>query len=123
MRLTFGLSMALTHGLGTLRGFISGVDQFPDPLGLGPSLSMGLMAFAEFFCAMAVALGLATRLACLPLMTGLGVAFFLFHSGDPFSRKELAFLYLAAFTTLALTGPGHWAIDTWLRRLKGKKDS
>ncbi|MCI0625547.1 MAG: DoxX family protein [Acidobacteria bacterium] len=110
-RLIFALTMAMNHGRGTLAGFPEHAAEYPDPLGLGGHVSMALMVFAEFFCALAVAAGFLTRLALIPLVFGMSVAFFLFHAADPFSRKELAFLYLSAFTLLALTGPGRFSLD------------
>tara|TARA_B100001093_G_scaffold175037_1_gene167815 strand:- start:10 stop:141 length:132 start_codon:yes stop_codon:yes gene_type:complete len=39
------------------------------------------------------------------------VAFTIAHDGDPFSRKEKAFVYLIAFLTLYFTGPGKYSLD------------
>ena len=39
------------------------------------------------------------------------VAFIIAHDGDPFSRKEKAFLFLIAFAALYFSGPGKYAID------------
>lgn len=58
LRLTFGLTM-MTHGKGKLMDLFSGnpID-FPDPLGVGATTSLGLTVFAEFICSALVALGL-----------------------------------------------------------------
>lgn len=114
LRLGFGLTMALNHGRGTLAGFREDPSSYPDPLGLGPELSMGLMVFAELVCSLAVAAGLVTRVAVIPLMTGMGTAFFVFHAQDPFGRKELALLYLLAWAVLLVTGPGRFSLDRLL---------
>lgn len=115
-RLAFGLTLVLTHGRGTLEGFLRDSSSYPDPIGLGPQTSMALMLFAELFCALLVALGLLTRLAAIPLVIGFSVAVLIQHAGDPFSKRELAFLYLAAFATFLLTGPGRYSIDRWMMR-------
>ncbi len=111
LRFAFALTMALHHGRGTLAGFPAQAAEYPDPLGLGSYVSMALMVFAEFVCALAVTAGFLTRLALIPLVFGMGVAFFVFHAADPFSRKELAFLYFSVFTLLAVTGPGRFSLD------------
>ncbi len=51
------------------------------------------------------------------MLTGLfTVAFFMVHAGDPFGKKELAFVYLVIFTALALTGPGRFSLDGLIRK-------
>lgn len=115
--------MALTHGRGTLTGLLSGEASFPDPLSLGPSVLMALMAFAEFLCALAVVLGLVTRLACIPLVIGLGVAFFISTPAIPSDTRNLPTSTLCVFAALALAGPGRWSVDAWLlRRIDGPRD-
>lgn len=116
MRLGFAGTLALAHGLGKLTGFGARMSQFPDPLGLGTPLNLALPVFAEFFCCIAIVLGLLTRWALIPVIILMAVAFFIFHGDDPFGDKELAFLYLVGFVALWLTGPGRISLDAWLRR-------
>lgn len=105
LRMFGGLTM-LTHGWGKLSAFSDKMDVFPDPLGLGSSLSLGLAIGAEFGCAILLVLGIFTRLASIPLIITMAVAFMLIHGSDPFSVKELAFLYLGIYVSLFFTGGG-----------------
>ena len=113
-----GLLLAL-HGYGKLDRLLGGVAQFPDPLGIGSEPSLGLVIVAEVGCALAVVLGFATRFATLPIIVTMGVAFFVFHSGDPMRDKELALVYLLGAVALLFTGPGRFSLDEVLHR-KGK---
>ncbi|MCL2028522.1 MAG: DoxX family protein [Bacteroidales bacterium] len=101
--------MMLTHGLNKLSHFSTLSQQF-DPIGMGGTLSLALVVFAEVFCSIAVLLGLFTRLAALPLIVAMCVAVFS-HSGQGFAAQELALLYLTCFTTVLITGPGRYSID------------
>lgn len=115
LRLFGGLTM-LTHGWGKLSGFSDKMNVFPDPFGIGSSLSLGLAIGAEVGCAVLLCLGIVTRLASLPLLFTMVVAFFIIHGDDPFSRKELAFMYLGIYLTLFFTGGGKFVLykgKTW----------
>jgi len=111
LRVWVGLSMAFGHGLGKLTTFSERAVEFADPLGVGSQISLGLTVTAEFFCALALALGVLTRGVVVPLVINMAVAGFVIHSADPFRRKELALIYLAIFVTLLITGPGKYSID------------
>lgn len=121
LRLFFGLSLALNHGWPTFRGALTGASDFPDPLGIGPGISMLLTGTAEFVFVLFVVAGFMTRVSVLPVLVNFSVAFFIFHVSDPFGRKELAYLYLSAMTAIALLGPGKYSMDYWL--LKKKNNS
>lgn len=116
LRIGFGLMLAIAHGWPTVKGIFTGVIDYPDPLGLGSRTTMGLMGFAEFFCALFVALGLFTRVTLLPLIIGFLVAVFIFHGNDPFDDKERAFHYLIVFVVLFITGPGSHVITDLFKR-------
>ena len=106
-----GISAAmLTHGYGKFLKVIQGNFEFGDPIGIGPTFSLILAAIGEFIAPILIILGWKTRLATIfPTLTML-VAFAISHDGDPFSRKEKAFVYLIAFLTLYFTGPGKYSL-------------
>ena len=110
MRVGFSVGM-MTHGYGKFLKLIQGNFEFSDPIGIGPTLSLILTVIAEFIAPILIILGWKTRIASLfPTITMI-VAFFIVHDGDPFSRKEKAFVYLIAFFTLYFTGPGKYSLD------------
>lgn len=113
LRVTTGLTMLFVHGWAKIADFSEKSAQFPDPLGVGPKASMALAIFAEVFCSAALTLGVATRLALIPLLILMGVAFALVHAGAPFSQRELSMHFLIAYVTLMITGPGTLSIDGW----------
>lgn len=115
LRLGFGLSLAIFHGLPKLLDFANKMNTFPDPLGIGSTLSLSLMIFAEFFCAILVALGIFTRYAAAPVIIGMAVAFFVIHGSDPFAKKELAYAYFVAFLSIFAAGPGRYSGDSLFR--------
>ena len=113
-RIGFGGSLLLMHGWDKVANFSTMSEKFPDPIGLGSSISLGLAAFAEVVCAAAVALGLFTRFTAVPCALTMFVAAFIHHSGDPWEKgRELALLYMIGFTTLACTGGGPFSMDAF----------
>lgn len=119
----------LTHGWGKLKMLMAGdFAQFGDPIGLGPQASLVLVVGAEFFGALLVVLGLATRFAALTVVVAMAVAAFVAHAADPWSMetaamqfmsgaskswasKEPALLYLIPFLALVFTGAGRVSLD------------
>ena len=108
------------HGWSKVTHIAQMSKSFPDPLHVGSPASFGLVVFAEAVCTLFVALGFFTRAAVIPIVGFLGVAFFIHHAQDPFQKKELAIVYLVPFVALFFTGPGRFALDSWigLRRKK-----
>lgn len=111
LRVIIGIFMMVGHGWGKLSNFAERADKFSDPLGVGSAASLTLTTFAEVFCSIALVLGLATRLATIPLIINMAVAAFVIHADDPWGRKEFALLYFVPFLTLFFTGPGRFSLD------------
>ena len=56
------------------------------------------------------------RLAALPLMFGMLLAFFVIHGADPFAVRELPLLYLGVYVFLLWGEAGSYSLDEWIRR-------
>lgn len=110
-------SFMLTHGLPKLQKLLSGAEiQFADPYGLGVTTSFVLVIFAEFFCSLLVIIGLATRLAVIPLMITMATAVIFAHANDPFGTKEKPLLFLLIFALLLVFGSGRYSFDRILEK-------
>jgi putative oxidoreductase len=119
----------VTHGMGKVQMLLAGgADKFGDPIGMGSTMSLALVTMSEFLCALLIILGLATRLAAVPVVISMAVAAFVIHAGDPWTMgaaanaffsgasktwfsKEPALLYLIPFLSLVFTGGGRLSID------------
>jgi len=111
LRLAVGCFM-LTHGVPKLMSlFGDGPIQFADPIGVGVMASMILAVFAEFLCSIFIIVGFKTRLAAIPLAATMFVAGFIVHSADAWNVKERAFIYLAIYVSLIITGGGKFSVS------------
>lgn len=110
LRLAAGLLM-INHGYDKLIHYGSMHNQFMNFMGMGKSLSLALVIFAEFFCSIFLILGLLTRLATIPLIIDMGVALAKAHNVEVFGKGELPALYLAVFIVILLIGPGRVSVD------------
>lgn len=121
LRLGVG-GLMLTHGIPKLmRLFGSDPIQFGDPIGIGVEASLTLAVFSEVICSVLIIIGLGTRLASIPLIITMAVAFFIVHAADPFQNKELALFFLIVYVVLALTGSGKYSLDHYFLKRKSTK--
>jgi putative oxidoreductase len=100
----------MSHGYHKLTHFSEMQDKFMNFLGMGGTLSLALVVFAEFFCALFIILGLFTRLSTIPLIICMAVAFFKAHHAE-LKDGELSLFFLAGFVLIALVGPGKISVD------------
>ena len=101
----------LNHGSVKLINFGTMAPDF-----MGGSLGLGLAVIAEFFCAAGIIVGLLTRLASIPLIIAMSVAFFGVHGAALTGQGngEMALIYLAVFVCLLIAGPGKYSIDRFI---------
>ena len=121
LRLWIGLEMLLLHGSDKLMHFDKyAAMPFADPFGIGPSASLALSVFAEFFASLLLILGLFTRFGAVVLIINMTVAFVTAHHGALTGAHggELAFVYLLIYVVIFLAGPGRFSTD---KILFGKK--
>jgi putative oxidoreductase len=109
LRIFFGL-MLMTHGLEKLGNFIELSFTFPDPMGVGKTLSLSLVIFGELCCSLAFILGFLYRLCMIPMIIVMSTAFFYIHEGS-IGNGELAFIYLIVLVLMYIAGPGKYSID------------
>jgi len=119
LRIVFA-GLLVTHGWGKLSNFDATAQQFT-AMDMGGTIAAALSVFAEFFCALGVVVGLLYRLALIPMIINMTVAFIGVHKGGLMGEHsgELAFLYLAVFVALIVAGSGKFALDNFL--FTGKK--
>jgi len=115
VRVVFGV-MLMNHGIDKWANYQELSAVFPDPLGIGSPLSLGLAIFGELACSMAFIIGFLYRLAMIPMIFTMCVAFFIVHADDTFAVKELAFVYLVVFVLMYIVGPGKFAVDRWISK-------
>lgn len=114
LRVFMGLSVSLAHGWDKVppaEGFTKGVQS----LGF-PAEAAYLTMLTEFVGGLLLAAGLATRPVALAMCINFGVAGFLFHANDPYLRKELALLLLAAAVMFVCMGAGRFSVDRLLKK-------
>jgi putative oxidoreductase len=116
VRLVFGLSLALGHGLpkvmGNMAGFAEGVAKLGFPF---PLFFAWCAALSELVGGLLVAVGLFTRPAATLAAFTLAVALYR-HRADPFGTQEKALVFLAVMLAVVLAGAGPWSLDAKVRR-------
>lgn len=110
LRVSLGALM-IPHGYDKLVNFAKYKGDFMNFLGLGPTLSLGLTVFAEFFCSVFLIMGLFTRPVVAILIIAMLVAVFKAHNGDIFGDGEHGSLFLAGYLAILLVGPGKASLD------------
>lgn len=113
LRAWLGLTMLCNHGLDKFLTYSEKADAFPDPLGVGSQVSLALAIIGEVVCAALLTVGFFGRLAALGLAITMAIAFFMVHQGALTGEGsgELAFVYLAGFVALLISGPGAFSLD------------
>jgi putative oxidoreductase len=107
--------LMIPHGYDKLMNFGKYEKDFINFLGMGNSVSLALVVFAEFFCGLFIIIGLFTRLAVIPPIISMSVALFLAHKGQIFGEGEHATLYIVGFLAILFAGPGKISIDRFFK--------
>ena len=115
LRVFVGLSMALGHGLGKIppsERFVAITGDLGFPV---PEFFAWMAAFSEFGGGLLLALGLLTRPGAFFIWFTMLIAAFFQHAADPFSTKEMAFLYLVITGMFVVVGSGKYGVDNLIR--------
>ena len=115
LRVASGVLM-IPSGYGKLMDFSNMEKNMINFLGLGQTVSLYLLIFAELFCAFLLILGLFTRLASIPLIIAMTVALSVGHEWRAFADGHAPALFIVAFTTILILGPGKYSVDGMIRK-------
>lgn len=110
LRVAMGVLM-IPHGYDKLVNFAKYKGDFMNFLGIGPTLSLALVVFAEFFCSVFLIMGLFTRVVVSVLLIEMIVVVFKAHNGHIFTDGEHGALYMAGYLAILLVGPGKASLD------------
>ncbi|TDW96834.1 DoxX family protein [Dinghuibacter silviterrae] len=115
LRVWAGASLFVKHGLEKVTHFQDMAAHFPDPIHIGPRLSLIYALITDALCSILVAVGFATRLAAFLIVVNLGVVFGAMHQFSFMAdHAELVYLYFGVFATLMITGAGRFSVDSYL---------
>ena len=103
--------MMLTHGIPKISRLFESPIDFPDPLGVGATLSLILALIGEVVAPLLILIGFKTKWAAIPAAITMLVAALVVHADDPFGTKEKALLYAMCFLVLVFTGSGKFAVQ------------
>src|SRR6476660_3719140 len=111
LRLFAGFFM-LTHSWGKMEKLFGDEPvKFADPIGIGAGPSLALTVFAEVLCSLLLIVGLATRVAAIPLIINFIVIIVVVQAGKKFSDIEISLLYLGYYLSLFISGAGKYSLD------------
>ena len=110
LRVFTGL-LIVSHGYSKLTAFTTLRYKFMNFMGLGSTMSLTLIIFAEVICGAFIVMGLFTRLACIPPIIGMCVVVFMSSHGNIFNAGEKGTLYLVSFIAILFCGPGKISVD------------
>lgn len=110
-RVLVSLAMINTHGIKKVIYLQETIAHIPDPFGIGGELSTAMAILANIICPILVIMGLATRLAILPILGVTMIGFFIVHAADPWSVKDIPLIYSLAYMLIFFIGPGKYSLD------------
>ncbi|MDP4285949.1 MAG: DoxX family protein [Bacteroidota bacterium] len=113
LRIMLGL-LLVSHGYDKMVHFAALKNKFYNFMSLGPTISLSLIIFAEFFCGIFLILGLFTRLVTIPIFIAMSVVVFMVSHGHIFAEGERGAIFLAATFAIILCGPGKISVDGML---------
>lgn len=88
----------------------------PNPLGLPPKLNQLIASFSDIVAPVFVALGLATRLAVLPILAVTLTGYFVVHRRDSLTVRDIPYMYSLCYLYIFLVGAGRYSADYYLSR-------
>ncbi len=120
LRVFVGIAL-MTHGIPKIAAGPErweGIGGVMGTIGIpGPAVFWGFMAaVAESVGALFLVVGAFTTVASFLIVVTMTVAAFVAHSGDPFSAREMALLFLFSGLCFMVKGAGRYSMDGLIRK-------
>jgi putative oxidoreductase len=110
LRVASNLLVLAVHGLPKVLHYTSQAAAIEDPFHFGKTLSISFAIFAEVVCPPLMILGIATRLAAIPILVVTMTALLFVHRDWSVSQGQFAWMLLIIFGTIAIAGPGRYRL-------------
>ncbi|WP_282628113.1 DoxX family protein [Empedobacter sedimenti] len=117
-RVLLSAELIYAHGLKKLGVGVSEAEVVPNPLNLPEAFNSLFADAANLFFPVFVILGLATRIAILPILAVTLTGYFVLHFHDAPLVKDTPFMYSLSFLMLLFLGPGKYSLDYFIQRKK-----
>jgi putative oxidoreductase len=114
LRVSASVLVLIVHGLPKIEHYRREAATIEDPFHLGKKLTVAFAIFAEVVCPVFMIAGFATRLCALPVMAVTAIALLRVHPEWTIDQAQFAWMLLILFGTIAIAGPGQFALATWL---------
>ncbi|MFC0166967.1 DoxX family protein [Pseudoduganella danionis] len=115
LRLGGAVLLLTVHGLPKLQHYAGELAHIDDPLHIGRGLTLWLALLAEVACPLAIAAGVLTRLACLPILVLLLVSMLAVHPDWSLADGQFGWLLLVIFASISVAGAGRYTLPALLR--------
>ncbi|MEA3083679.1 MAG: putative oxidoreductase [Paraburkholderia sp.] len=113
LRIAASILLLAVHGLPKVLHYSSEAAAIEDPFHFGKTLSISFAIFAEVICPPLIILGIATRLAALPILFVTVIALVFVHRDWTLAQGQFAWMLLILFGTIAIAGPGQYRVSRW----------
>ena len=110
LRVTGSALLIAVHGLPKVLHYSQELTRIEDPFHLGAAPTLLLAILSETVCPLLIALGVLTRLACLPIIATLLVAMLVVHPDWSLADRQFGWMLLIIFTTVLIAGPGRFSL-------------
>jgi putative oxidoreductase len=122
LRVYVGFAILLAHGLPKVAEVANGEGHFIElVIAMGfpfPRTFAWLGALTQVIGSVLVIGGFLTRPAAAAVASTIAIGLIGVHVGDPFPVLEPGLAYVASFLSIAVAGPGAWALDRWVTSRK-----
>jgi putative oxidoreductase len=113
LRVCASVLVLIVHGLPKVGHYQREAAVIEDPFHLGKKLTIAFAIFAEVICPVLMIAGIGTRLSALPVMIVTAIALLRVHPEWRIDQAQFAWMLLILFGTIAIAGPGRYALGPW----------